>query len=48
MYVQGDFRHQLTSRQRGRLVDEILYYRDGLLLILVPRTQIIVVYAADI
>lgn len=38
IYVQGYFRHQLTSRQRGKLVDEILHYRDGLLVILVPLT----------
>ncbi|WP_271283932.1 DUF1722 domain-containing protein [Silvania hatchlandensis] len=38
MYVQGYFLHQLTSRQRGKLVDEILHYRDGQLLILLPLT----------
>ncbi|WP_411703705.1 YbgA family protein [Edaphovirga cremea] len=38
MHIQGYFRNQLTSRQRGELRDVILHYRDGLLPILAPLT----------
>lgn len=38
MHIQGYFRDQLNSRQRGELRDVILHYRDGLLPILAPLT----------
>ena len=38
MHIQGYFRNQLNSRQRGELRDVILHYRDGLLPILAPLT----------
>ncbi|MEA3726181.1 DUF523 and DUF1722 domain-containing protein [Enterobacter cloacae] len=38
MHIQGYFRNQLNSRQRGELRDVILHYREGLLPILAPIT----------
>lgn len=38
MHIQGYFRNQLNSRQRGELRDVILNYRSGLLPILAPLT----------
>ncbi len=38
MHIQGYFRNQLTTRQRGELRDVILHYRAGLLPILAPLT----------
>ncbi|WPU24749.1 DUF523 and DUF1722 domain-containing protein [Cedecea neteri] len=38
MHIQGYFRSQLNTRQRGELRDVILHYRDGLLPILAPLT----------
>ncbi|MFP2514191.1 YbgA family protein [Buttiauxella agrestis] len=38
MHIQGYFRNQLNSRQRGELRDVILHYRDGLLPLLAPLT----------
>jgi uncharacterized protein YbgA (DUF1722 family) len=38
MHIQGYFRDQLNSRQRGELREVILNYRAGLLPILAPLT----------
>jgi uncharacterized protein YbgA (DUF1722 family)/uncharacterized protein YbbK (DUF523 family) len=38
MHIQGYFRNQLNSRQRGELRDVILHYRNGQLPILAPIT----------
>jgi uncharacterized protein YbgA (DUF1722 family) len=38
MHIQGYFRNQLNTRQRGELRDVILHYRDGLLPLLAPLT----------
>ncbi|QBC04790.1 YbgA family protein [Enterobacter cloacae] len=38
MHIQGYFRNQLNSRQRGELRDVILHYRNGQLPILAPLT----------
>ncbi|RJT18075.1 YbgA family protein [Buttiauxella izardii] len=38
MHIQGYFRKQLNTRQRGELSDVILHYRDGLLPLLAPLT----------
>ncbi|MDP1109181.1 DUF1722 domain-containing protein, partial [Klebsiella pneumoniae] len=38
MHIQGYFRDQLNSRQRGELREVILIYRAGLLPILSPLT----------
>jgi len=38
MHIQGYFRNQLNSRQRGELSEVILHYRSGLLPILAPIT----------
>lgn len=38
MHIQGYFREQLNTRQRGELRDAILHYRAGLLPLLAPLT----------
>ena len=38
MHIQGYFRNQLNTRQRGELRDVILHYRNGQLPILAPIT----------
>ncbi len=38
MHIQGYFRKQLNTRQRGELREVILHYRDGLLPLLAPLT----------
>ncbi len=38
MHIQGYFRKQLNTRQRGELRDVILHYREGLLPLLAPLT----------